>query len=624
MAITRKAQAVAETVSAQDAADNIPQAPQVVEAKSETDYLNTLRSLMSAHVGVIITRTNEPYRVIDIINRRCYLSGKDLYTWDAFYGWQWSVGTMPDDKEKRAKTPDKRERKFDINTAAMTMAIREIAAIKPAGVVAAPAAKNKDARPDFSTVGGVFLMNNAHWPLLEGKKDPAFIQALKTYAHEWLYKPPADKTLKKTLIMVCPQDFNVPPEIEADVAILDMQMPTQNELSEILSLILTQDLVDLDLQYDSKKWLPYIRSAAGLTAHEFTTNTLRLIGKQPRYDDHFVTKNITDEVVADMTREIGFIKAEMLKRTQLLEMMDAEDIKNVGGLDLFKDWLSKRADCFSDEAKSFGIKPPKGVTLVGTPGTGKSLVAKCTSKILGVPLIRFDVGKVFNSLVGASEQRMRVALNLVDAMAPCVLLLDEVDKMFDRNTGGGDSGVSKRIMGSFLTWMQESKAPVFVIMTANRTSGLPPEMLRRGRIDEIFSVTLPSAPEREEILKIHIKKRGHNADTINLQSAVAMSNGYIPAELESAVQEALIKAYHEGKDLGEPATLKASHIESSLAEIIPLSQSFGEDFSRMHEWCTKNARPASSFTPDALPVIANSVSGEGGSPTRGLGGSLDG
>jgi len=250
---------------------------------------------------------------------------------------------------------------------------------------------------------------------------------------------------------------------------------------------------------------------------------------------------------------------------------------------------------FTDEAMEFGITPPRGITLVGPPGTGKSLVAKATAHMLGLPLIRFDVSRIFQSLVGSSEAKVRATLKLVDAMAPCVLFMDELDKVFGGTVSGlqGDSGVGQRVLGSILTWLQEGDAPVFVVATANRVEYLPPEMMRRGRMDEVFSVQTPSEVERMEILRIHARKRGHDPDEIeDLDVAVAASNGYVGAELEAAVADALVAAF-----ASEDKTLTGQLIAQELSDLKPLSQAFPEQFQDMAEWAHNNARPANAGEP---------------------------
>ena len=242
---------------------------------------------------------------------------------------------------------------------------------------------------------------------------------------------------------------------------------------------------------------------------------------------------------------------------------------------------------FSQDARDFGVEPPKGIALIGPPGTGKTASGKAIASVLGIPMLKLDVGRIFQSLVGQSEQRVREATKLVDTMAPCVLLIDEADKAFQVGSGG-DSGVGQRVLGTLLTWMQETKSPVFMIVTANRTAGLPSEFLRRGRLDEIFNVTTPNETERLEIMKIHLRKRQQDPAKIEgLEEAVVNSAGYVSSEIESAVKDALIEAY----TTKVPVTGKL--IADQLSYMVPLSEAFREQFEEMAQWAENNARPAS-------------------------------
>ena len=225
--------------------------------------------------------------------------------------------------------------------------------------------------------------------------------------------------------------------------------------------------------------------------------------------------------------------------------------------------------------------------------TGKSLIAKAISSELGVPLVRLDFGRVFNSLVGASEQRMRTALKMVENMSPCVLFCDEIDKGLGGIGGSGDSGTSNRVLGSFLTWLQDCKHPVFVMVTANNVTGLPPEMLRRGRFDAIFSTSMPTAAERREVLRIHLKLRDRSIKDFpedEVQEVVSLSEGYVPAEIESAVKDALVDAFSSDEEMD------MGHVKKALQSMVPLSKAFAAKIQEMNEWAKANATPAGRDT----------------------------
>jgi SpoVK/Ycf46/Vps4 family AAA+-type ATPase len=308
--------------------------------------------------------------------------------------------------------------------------------------------------------------------------------------------------------------------------------------------------------------------------------------------------NITLQKFASV---ISASKTEIVKRSEVLELMKPVKITDIGGLELLKDWVIKRKSAFTDAARAFGVDIPKGIVLIGPPGTGKSMGAKAISYEFAFPLIRFDVGRVFGSLVGQSESRVRSALKQLEAMAPCIAFLDEVDKAgIDPRQAGGDGGTSKRVMGSILTFMQETTAPVFWILTANRPNSLPPELLRKGRLDEVFSVLPPNRAERKEIIKIHLAKRNQPMiKGAGLEQLLDRSQGYVGAEIEAAIKEAVVDAYNNG---GKPVTGEA--ICEQLACMKPISIAFKEDFDAMAAWASNNARPSSIQTEESKIVRA--------------------
>lgn len=297
--------------------------------------------------------------------------------------------------------------------------------------------------------------------------------------------------------------------------------------------------------------------------------------------------------VDDFIKGVSIGKTDVVNSNDLLELYQSTSMSEVGGLENLKQWVDMRKDCYSDEAADFGVEPPKGIVLVGIPGTGKSLVAKAISSVLGVPLVRLDFGRVFNMMLGESEKRIRTALRMVEDMSPVVLFVDEIDKGLGGIGSGGDSGVSSRVLGTFLTWLQECNKPVFTLVTANNVSGLPPELLRRGRFDGIFYTTLPNAAERREVFRIHLQKRKRDIDewdSEDVQKLINIAAPYVPAEIESAVKDALVVAYSKREEL------TVQHIIDALSVMVPLSKSFASKIAEMDEWAKHNATPAGGKT----------------------------
>jgi SpoVK/Ycf46/Vps4 family AAA+-type ATPase len=280
--------------------------------------------------------------------------------------------------------------------------------------------------------------------------------------------------------------------------VVDLDLPTAAELHE--TYVDTIDNLNPASRpsFEAEEVTRLINAGLGMTTTDFENALSRALVRN--------RAKLPNVSLDDLATTMMALKTEVVKRSEVLEVMPSGSMDDVGGLENLKTWTAQRRHCFTAEAREFGVDVPKGCALIGPPGTGKSLSAKAIAYELGIPLIKFDVSRVFSSLVGQSEGKVRAALKQVDAMAPCVAMLDELDKAFDMNSGGGDSGVGKRVLGSILTHMQESDKPVFWVMTANRVDGLPPEMLRKGRLDEVFSVSVPEDGERMEVLRIHLAK----------------------------------------------------------------------------------------------------------------------
>jgi SpoVK/Ycf46/Vps4 family AAA+-type ATPase len=270
----------------------------------------------------------------------------------------------------------------------------------------------------------------------------------------------------------------------------------------------------------------------------------------------------------------------------------------VGGLEVLKEWLRKRVRAFGDEARAFGLPEPRGLLLVGVQGCGKSLVARAVASAWRMPLLRLDVGRLFASLVGSSEENLRNAIKVAENVAPVVLWVDEIEKGLSgsQSSGFSDGGVSARVFVTLLTWLQEKTAPAFVVATANRIEQLPPELLRKGRFDEIFFIDLPALPERREIFAIHLAKRGRDPARFDLESLARRAEGFSGAEIEQAVVSGLYDAFAEG------GQLEQRHVERAVSESLPLSTTMREEIGRVREWARARTRPASDAPAEPVPA----------------------
>jgi hypothetical protein len=400
------------------------------------------------------------------------------------------------------------------------------------------------------------------------------------------------KSTKKTLIILTPV-LKIPTELEKDIALIELQLPDKAEMREVLKGIAEGSKVAMPNPEVEKQ---LIESAMGLTTNE-AENAFALSLVRSRSAGKPAGTWDPDVVLEE--------KCQALRKSGLLEYYPSshQGMGSIGGLDNLKAWVARRRKAFGEEATAFGLSIPKGVLTVGIQGTGKSATARALSEELRLPLLRCDMGKIFAGLVGASEANARLVIQTAEALAPCVLWLDEIEKGLAGAKGGGqnDSGVGARVFGTFLTWMQEKTKAVFVYATANRIDMLPPEFLRKGRFDEIFSIDLPNAPEREEIFRIHLKKRGREGligDTINLKSLVNDSEDYSGAEIEAAINEALYTAFDEGQ-----RKLTTQDIIKALGDTFPLSKTMAEDIKALRKFCETRTRSANTqVQPTTLPI----------------------
>ena len=389
---------------------------------------------------------------------------------------------------------------------------------------------------------------------------------------------------RKNIIFISP-DLIIPDTLQKDIVIYDFPLPKLEDIKEKLNRMLSVNRrIDTDeLTEEDKDKL--CKAALGLTMQE-AENAFALAMVQ----DGTLNKSDIQVILEE--------KMQVIRKTGLLEYVQSDmGINDIGGLDNLKKWLLKRNNSWSEKAKKYCLPAPKGVLVTGIPGCGKSLTAKAMSTIWQLPLLRLDLGKIFSGLVGSSEENMRKAIATVEAVAPSILWVDEIEKGLNGVGSSNDSGVSSRIFGTFLTWMQEKTAPVFVIATANDISKLPPELLRKGRFDEIFFVDLPTLNERKEIFKVHLTKRLKDAEVcgnikpddekfINLLAQ--KTEGFIGSEIEQVVISALCDAFFENR------ALETNDFEKAITNTVPLSTTQKEQILAIREWANVRAVCASS------------------------------
>ena len=428
------------------------------------------------------------------------------------------------------------------------------------------------------------LLSDFHLHLQDG--NPVLIRAIKDALIDC-------KASGKCLILLgCRQIL--PPELEHEFVVLDIQLPSKEALGLVLDGICKSAKLKKVVGDERCRILD---SATGMTCGE-AENAFALSVIEARKVDAGV-----------VARE----KASTVKKNGILEVVTvAESLEDIGGLDGLKDWLVKRKGAFSQRAIEYGLPSPKGLLIVGIPGTGKSLTAKASASVFGRPLLKLDAGKLFGSLVGQSESNLRSVIQTAEAVAPCVLFIDELEKGFagSRGSGSADGGTASRVFGSFISWMQEKTAPVFVVATANDVTQLPPELLRKGRWDDLFFVDLPNEEERRIIWDIQIRKRGRDPAVFNLKELVEMSDGYTGAEIEQALIDALYAAFAQDK---EPDT---GLIVRATADSVPLSKLMAEQIEALRSWSQGRRRMATGV---AAALALAALAGCGRSESRDAG-----
>jgi ATP-dependent 26S proteasome regulatory subunit len=383
------------------------------------------------------------------------------------------------------------------------------------------------------------------------------------------------KGTEKIIVLMSPVQ-QVPIELEKDVVVIDYPLPDLAELDRVLTVHLEQ-AKNRRLTTEAREKL--LKAALGLTKDEAEKVYRKAYVKAGR---------LTEEEVDIVLSE----KKQLIRRNGILEYIEEDETINaVGGLEELKKWLKQRSDAFTERAREYGLPQPKGMLILGVPGCGKSLIAKTTSRLWGLPLLRLDMGRVYDgSMVGRSEANLRNALKTAESISPVILFIDELDKAFAGGTGSADSdgGTSSRIFGSFLTWMQEKTSPVFVMATANRVERLPGEFLRKGRFDEIFFVDLPTPDERQDIFNIHLSKRRSDITRFDLEQLAKVSEGFSGAEIEQALIAAMYEAFAQDREFTQLDIIAA--IKSTL----PLSRTMTEQVTALRDWARQRARPASS------------------------------
>lgn len=378
------------------------------------------------------------------------------------------------------------------------------------------------------------------------------------------------KSSNRMMVIIAPT-VKIPLELEKLITVIEYKLPTRDELLEVAKAVCDS----VSYKIDKSTVDAVMDAASGLTTHEAENAFALSLIEAGKLDADVIARE----------------KASTIKKNGLLEIVDCDiGLDEVGGSEEAKSWLTKRRNAFTKEARKYGLPMLKGFLQVGIPGCGKTLLAKATAKILGLPLLKLDGGKIFGSLVGQSESNIRSVIATAEAIAPCVLLIDEIEKGFSgsKSSGSTDGGTAARVLGSFLQWMNDKSSPVFVVATANDVSQLPPEFLRKGRFDEMFFVDLPDEDERKQIWKIQIRRNNRKPESFDVDELAKVTERWTGAEIEALFKEALFAAYDEGK---EPTTKLLVNLSS---QVVPLSKMMSNQIDGMRDWAKGRTRSAST------------------------------
>ena len=420
------------------------------------------------------------------------------------------------------------------------------------------------------TLEAVFVLKDFHRHM----EDPVVVRRLRDVGQKF-------STNRRTVIITAPA-ITVPPELASLVEFLDLPLPDRQRLRQIID----ETLARLSKTHTFQRKL----DGMGLDAMASNLRGLTEEGAERAISQTLVARyGLCAETVTDVLES----KKELLRRSEMLDFVEVSDtMANIGGLDNLKHWLAQRRGAWEDEARAFGLEPPRGMIILGVQGCGKSMCARAVAGEWKLPLVKFDTAAVYDKYVGETEKRIQKVFQVAEGLAPCVLWIDELEKVFagsGPDSASADAGVSSRLLAAFLSWMQDRKAPVFVAATCNNVTALPPELIRKGRFDELFFVDLPNQAERKQIFAIQLAKRKRNPADFDLNRVATAADEYSGAEIESVVQTALYAAYSQKHPVTTQALLDA------LSGTVPLSTTRAEEIEALRTWARTRAVPASAL-----------------------------
>jgi ATP-dependent 26S proteasome regulatory subunit len=555
------------------------------------DGLERLKVLINSSTPIIVMETSEEMRAVNLVRTACSDLNMATFEWtiadglvrsssaSAPQGGSTGMQAMIDQVMARnaAVSPQARTAlspsagEADRLRRAMTISM---GADSGAAATGSSMYNSRDpvqalANMESMTLEAVFILKDFHRHM----DDAVVVRRLRDVGQKF-------SANRRTVIITAPE-LSVPPELMKLVEYFDLPLPDRERLHEIVHDTYTRlaKTYTLKLQLD----------AAGVDAMAANLRGLSEEEAERAISQALVTRYaLCPESVTDVLEA----KKQLLRHSGMLEFVEASDkMASIGGLENLKHWLQQRRGSWEDSAREFGLEPPHGVIILGVQGCGKSLCARAVAGEWKLPLVKFDTSAVYDKYIGETEKRIRKVFQVAEGLAPCVLWIDELEKVFagsGPDSASADAGVSSRLLASFLSWMQDRKAPVFVAATCNNVTVLPPELIRKGRFDELFFVDLPNQAERQQVFSIQLARRKRNPAEFDLEKVAAAAKGYSGAEIDAAVQGALYAAYSEKKPLSTQLLLDA------LSQTVPLSTTRAEEIEALRDWARTRAVPASS------------------------------
>ena len=556
-----------------------------------TDGLNRLKVLINSSTPIIVVETSEEMHAVNTIRAACADLNMATFEWTIADGLLRTGSNVPPEPAKtslparmdHATSPAQAARtpwrtglspgsgEADRLARAVMSSVISDAASAAGGNTIYNTREPAQALANMKTmtIEAVFILKDFHRHM----DDPVVVRRLRDVGQRF-------SANRRTVIITAPE-ITVPAELAKLVEYFDLPLPDRERLQEIVQETFARlsKTHTLKLQLDAAGVDALASNLRGLTEEEADRAVSQAL--VTRYA--LCPESVTDVLEA---------KKQLLRHSGMLEFVEAPDnMAGVGGLENLKHWLGLRRGAWEDAAREFGLDPPRGMIILGVQGCGKSLCARAVAGEWKLPLVKFDTSAVYDKYIGETEKRIRKVFQVAEGLAPCVLWIDELEKVFagsGPDSASADAGVSSRLLGSFLSWMQDRKAPVFVAATCNNVSALPPELIRKGRFDELFFVDLPHQAERKQIYSIQLAKRKRNTAAFDLEQVATAAKGYSGAEIEAAVQGALYAAYSEKKPLTTQLLIEA------LAQTVPLSTTRAEEIAALREWAKTRAVPATA------------------------------